>query len=169
MTTVTTIEVPCGAERHRVTMRADRLGRARWTPHDHERSVEDVLGALGGDPPPCVMVPRLFRELARVVPDVEDRIRWIGAGARSESDVKTWRSVCGIDDVAGWVALGVDSPASALRFVTRRLSLSRAQRWAAAGHLPSNDVLAWLDAGIDDPGEVAAWSAVGVRDGAEAG
>lgn len=161
MRTVKTIEVDCGGGRHRVTMRADRLGRPRWTLHDHDRSTEDVLAALGGEPPPCSMVPRLSRTLAAVVTDMEERVRWIGLGVTSAADVSTWRRVGGIDDAAGWMTLGVDSPADALRFVTRRLSLPLARRWAADGHPPSDDVLYWLDAGVNEPDERGAWLAAG--------
>ncbi|MDP9401798.1 MAG: hypothetical protein M3P85_00365 [Actinomycetota bacterium] len=168
MRTATTIEVACGAERHRVTLRTDSIGRARWTLHDHDASTEDVLVALGGTPPPCAMVPRLSRRLAPVVPDVEERFRWIGMGARSAAAVRNWRQVGGIDDAAGWNALGVHSPDAALRFVTRRMSLPLARHWAAEGHPPSDDLLGWLDAGVGGPDEIAAWLAAGVKRGPDA-
>ena len=176
MSAVIELPVPCGGREHRLLVRIDRLGRVRVAQADHDDKAEAVLEALGGQSTACGTAAGAVRALRTEVPDPADRVAWACAGVRHVGDFRAWRRVGvqspasavrwaaalgGPDDVVAWKLCGFPRPELAGRWRKMGLGPGMARRWRQAVWSP-NRAEAWLQAGIRDPAGIAGWRLLGV-------
>lgn len=73
----TTAVVPCGDQEHRVTWR-----RGKLVLEDHSLTAENALLALGGQPAPCMMVLKMWRDQWVMPPEMlKEMGKWLGPNA----------------------------------------------------------------------------------------
>ena len=72
-----TAAVPCGGQEHRVTWR-----RGKLVLEDHSLGAERALLALGGQPCPCMMVLKMWRDQWKMPPEMlRQMATWLGPNA----------------------------------------------------------------------------------------